>query len=530
MRFDTYHLCSEIDRQLRAWAEEYPDRFRLERIGTTYMGNGILAATVSDGNGAPEDKPAFLLTGGLHAGELAGSEAVMYALAQLLGPARALLKGRTVYAIPVINADGRSYYQETPHHNVRGSLRPFFNEEDGIYEADVDGDGLILTMRRQDPAGDKTVSPHDPRLMTTRRPGDQEGPFYRVWWEGFVRGEDTLAPRHAHPRCWLDPNRAFPFDWDAHAMGAYGRPVSGPEPLYETETRAVAEFVRRHSRNIVAANDVHTRAGLHISPLDFSPEHPAPPQDSILLHEIGADGAERSGYGREAIFPPGLTGMAKGCFTSWLYFEMGIAAWCTELYSSHVMVQGLEKMPADYHPLYAADQQRQQDELALLRWDDAQGGRYFVPWRRFHHPQLGDVELGGWKTKYIIDNPPPDYLEEHCRRCWDFTQSALLAMPRVRVAALRQQRRGADCLIEVLICNTGRQPTSGTAMARQKYSDTALFVSLSAEGEDLPVFSCELEGYDSRRFAWTVPYQAGKCYELLVSGPRTGQVRQAIRL
>lgn len=529
MTFERYHTCDEIDAQLKSWAQEYPDIFRLESIGETLQGRNILAVTLTRADDTAENKPGFLLTGGLHAGEVAGSEAVMYALKQLLGPSRELLKGRTVYAIPVINADGRRYYQETPYHNVRGSVRDYFDEEDGVYEADADGDGEIVTMRSVDPAGKWKASPFDDRLIVAREPDDTEGPFYRVWWEGFVHGENTLTPNQAAPRKWLDPNRAFPFGWDEKTMGPYGHPVSGPKPLFEPEVRAAANFVCSHG-NIAAGNDMHTHAGLHISPLDFCPECDAPYQDAMLFAEIGAGGAKKSGYGRDAIFPAGLTGMAKGSFTGWLYFEKGIAAWCTEMYSTHLMSQEMDKMPDTYHPLYPTLLQQQQDEAALLRWDDTHGSQSFVPWRKFEHPQLGNVELGGWRSKYIIDNPPPSHLEEDCARAWGFTRCALLAMPCLDIPVVRLTQNDGSCLIEAVVANTGRQPTSGTTMAQRSCGGTSLQVSLLTPERVVGSYECELDGFDSRRFAWTVPDIPGKIYELHVSGSRSGKIVRHITL
>jgi len=193
---------------------------RVFPIGTTYEGREILAAVLTNfKTGVPENRPGFLLTGGLHAGELAGSEAAFYAIERLLYEDRDLLDEYCIYSVPVINADGRSYYMETPNNNIRGSTRDHFGEEPGVYEYDVDSDGYILTMRKLDPSGNMKPSELDSRLLVERRSGDVQGPFYRVWWEGLVRGENTLSPRQASSRKWLDPNRSFPFDWDENVMG-----------------------------------------------------------------------------------------------------------------------------------------------------------------------------------------------------------------------------------------------------------------------------------------------------------------------
>ena len=42
-----------------------------------------------------------------------------------------------------------------------------------------------------------------------------------------------------------------------------------------------------------------------------------------------------------------------------------------------------------------------------MQWCDANlpAGSYFQEWTAFDHPQLGPVEIGGWKYKYVFQNP-----------------------------------------------------------------------------------------------------------------------------
>jgi hypothetical protein len=58
-----------------------------------------------------------------------------------------------------------------------------------------------------------------------------------------------------------------------------------------------------------------------------------------------------------------------------------------------------------------------EDDLKLLRWSDEQlGGKGYVNWYPFDHPQLGRVELGGWDTMYAWSNPPSEFLEKEIAR------------------------------------------------------------------------------------------------------------------
>ena len=53
------------------------------------------------------------------------------------------------------------------------------------------------------------------------------------------------------------------------------------------------------------------------------------------------------------------------------------------------------------------------DEIKLLAYNDTHlGGKGFLEWEAFEHPQLGKVELGGWNFQLAWRNPPPKFLEK----------------------------------------------------------------------------------------------------------------------
>src|SRR3712207_8872954 len=47
------------------------------------------------------------------------------------------------------------------------------------------------------------------------------------------------------------------------------------------------------------------------------------------------------------------------------------------------------------------------------------------------HPQLGRVEVGGWKTKFTHQNPPPTFLEGECEKLARFAIAHASAAPRL---------------------------------------------------------------------------------------------------
>ena len=51
------------------------------------------------------------------------------------------------------------------------------------------------------------------------------------------------------------------------------------------------------------------------------------------------------------------------------------------------------------------------DELEQMKFNDEElGGGYFSPWTSYQHPELGEVEVGGWHRKFWGQNPRPELL------------------------------------------------------------------------------------------------------------------------
>jgi hypothetical protein len=111
----------------------------------------------------------------------------------------------------------------------------------------------------------------------------------------------------------------------------------------------------------------------------------------------------------------------------------------------------------------------EEESLKFLEWNDRElGGRYFVGWRPFDHPQLGRVEVGGWLHMFLFRNPPPGagYLERLSPGNCMFTLHCAAALPVVRVRSVEVQPLGDGWyLVRALVENQGYLPTNITQRA-----------------------------------------------------------------
>ncbi len=427
--FNRYALYSELTDYLKALAQEHPNLVKLDSMGKSYEGRDIWMLTITDSSTGPAaDKPAMYVDGNIHAGEVTASMTCLYAVNHLVSGfgtderITALLRRRAFYIAPRVNPDGAELYLTTPT-MLRSSVRIWpdqrLAELPGLHPADIDGDGFILEMRvRDDELGEWKVSDRDPRLMVHRRPDERGGPYYRIYPEGEIR-EYRGKPFEIRPVPFgLDMNRNFPSNWHPALRGG------GEYPAQEPETRAIVDFILGHP-NIGGLLAFHTSGGiLFRAPYGYT-DAQMDPEDLRLTLEIGLLGTQDSGY------PEQMSGGTYGStIVEWAYEHRGIIGYTPELWD----MAGRAGLSRDEVQRAKTREQREAIELKLLTWNDRElAGKGFFPWKPFHHPQLGPVEIGGWNPKFVRQNPPPNFLEQECHKNAMFVLRHAAALPEVAI-------------------------------------------------------------------------------------------------
>lgn len=209
-RFLTYQETTDF---LEHLVRARPDLCRLESLGPSREGREVHLLTVTDfTSGAPEDRPGYLIQANVHAKELAGTHAALYTARQLLADRTKsdLLERVVFYIVPRLNPDGAEFAVTTSG-RVRSRTDRSQREPNTLYQEDVNGDGLILTMRQEHPDGAFVADPKDPRLLIRRR-ADAKGPFYRVPPEGYIHAWDGGERIRKGGRSF-DWNRNWSYDW-----------------------------------------------------------------------------------------------------------------------------------------------------------------------------------------------------------------------------------------------------------------------------------------------------------------------------
>ncbi len=434
-RYYTYDLLTEM---LRGWVRDYPNLATMERIGHSGEGRDIWVMTLTNrSTGSDLEKPGYYIDANIHAAEVMTSSVALATIHYLLTnyasdpEVRRLVDETALYVIPRIAVDGAEQFL-TSTGNVRSADRPFppnfpHAALDGLEPADLDGDGLIGSMRVKDPAGPWKISTADNRIMLKRGPNEFGDDYYFVLPEGLIRKWDGGKITLAQSPSGLDFNRNFPMDW----RPAWAQTGSGPHPLSEPETQALARFLLGH-RNIHGAQLHHTAAGLILRASANYADAQIPPHDLRAFQAIGAMGEASMGFRCESPFhtnpyQPNIP--SYGVESDWLYDQLGILSFMTELWG----LAHRAGIPSTNY-VQLEEQRTEEHDLMILRLlDEHAGGRGFTPWRPFEHPQLGDVELGGLEIKFGLLNPPGSLLEEEIDRAVPFAIAAMGTAPQLRL-------------------------------------------------------------------------------------------------
>jgi murein tripeptide amidase MpaA len=412
---------------------------------------------------------------------------------------------------------------------------------------DMDGDGRILMMRVPDANGPWKSCPSEPRLLVQREPTETGGEYYRLLPEGRIENYDGVLIDIPRPKEGLDLNRNFPFLWrqESEQMGA------GSYPTSEPEVRSLVQFITTHP-NITGAVAFHTFSGVLLRPYSHLSDEELPVKDLRSYQRIGEKGTELTGYPNISVFHEfryDPKDSITGTFDDWAYEQQGVFGWTVEVWSPQRQAGITEYKYIDWyrqHPL--------EDDLKLLRWSDEQlGGKGYVNWYPFDHPQLGRVELGGWDTMYAWSNPPSEFLEKEIARFPDWLVWHLLISPRLEIYEVSADHLGEDTYrVRLVLHNTGWLPTYVTQRALDNKLVRGCICEIELpEGATLEMGKprAELEQLEGRAYKssaptrrqsdptqdrakveWVVRATQGSIVKLLARHERAGVVRAEVTL
>ncbi|HZQ05972.1 MAG TPA: M14 family metallopeptidase [Anaerolineae bacterium] len=557
LKFDHYYRYDELTNILNSLVEEYPNLARIESIGKSYEGREVWLVTVTDfSTGADKDKPALWVDGNIHASEVSPASACVYFINYLLtnygkdADVTRALATRAFYICPRVNPDSAELALADKPKIVRSSVRPYPHDEEpieGLIREDLDGDGRLLNMRIQDPNGPWKAHSDDPRIMIQRDPAETGGTYYRILPEGRLENYDGVTFGVAPVKEGLDLNRNFPMGWrlEGEQRGA------GPFPASEPEVRNLMTFITEHP-NITGAIAFHTWSGVLLRPYDDRSDDEFPAEDLWTYKKIGDKGTEITQYPNVSVFHDFKyhpKQVITGSFDTWMYEHRGVFGWTVEIWSPQKQA-GIEKYKfIDWdreHPI--------EDDLKMMKWnDEVLGGKGYVNWYKFNHPQLGEIEIGGWDMGYCWRNPPPEFLEKELALFPPWLVWCALISPKLELHDASAKALGENTYrVRAVVQNVGWLPTYVTKKALEKKLLRGVIVEVELPaGATLETGKAredigQLEGRaykdatvtvwnadpteDRAKIEWTVKAPNGGTLKIVAKHERAGTVRTELKL
>ncbi len=506
--FDTYHTYDAMTAHLQALARAYPQLCTLTSIAKTFRGRDVWFMTITNAATGPGlEKPGFYIDAQIHAEEHATSATALYACWYLLThygtdpDVTRLVDCQAFYIIPRINPDGAEYALTAPYHPWCGNGRFLPGEDriDGLIPQDLTGDGFITQMRVPDPKGEWKKDSVDPRILVQRDPGEEGGTYYRLYPEGIIRNYDGVHV-HIEPQEDGNMNRNFPVNWSPQEYGA------GDYPFSEPEAAGMGQVILNHP-NIAGMCAYHTHGGIILRPSMMKMDADMSPRDLALFKALGAVGERLTGYPTISTyedFTPDKSKARHGSLKDWVYEEMGIICFSTELWDLE-RTAGVPK--EGYYNLGPRDDDTQR---RVFKWVvDNVGDKGFRDWSTFDHPQLGPVEVGGMVYIWAYRNPPGHLLQEICHNNVMFNLQHAAAAPRVAIDDLTITPLGGDLFkVAAVVSNHGYLPTNLSDVAVENGVAKPVTLTISCGDVELVMNPAtvdlgHLAGRNERRYAYS---------------------------
>lgn len=490
LTFDHYYDWPAVIDALEKLNKAYPNLTKLDIIGQSEEGRDIRVLTINNPKtGKDTDKPGVYVDGTIHGNEIQATEVCLYLADYLLDSydkipkIKELVDSRAFYIVPVLNVDNRArfFIDAGGYNSGRTAMVPYDDDRDGLFDEDdvddLDGDGEILQMRIRDPFGQWKSHPDDPRVMIRVEPGEF-GQWRRLGSEGIDNDGDGRINEDGPG--YLDMNRNYGFKWQP----PYVQSGAGDFPLSAKPTRAVAKFVLSKP-NLCFNLAFHNSGGLIVRGPGSKLAGRYPQSDIKVYDFLGKEG-EKIIPGYEYIIGGQDMYTTHGDFDEFMYSNLGIFGFVGELFMSR---QEQYREP----PKEGAKGEEDDswfggtEDIEKQKFNDfVNQGMMFREWKKFDHPQFGEIEIGGWRT-FTTRIPPTFMIPEMAHRNAALVIFIAQHTPDIELQLIDVKSLGGDLSrVRVRAINPNAIPTLSRRALQKKMYRKDMF---KLEGNGLQVVS-----------------------------------------
>ncbi len=482
----SYANHTQLSARMTALAAKSGGMATVSSVGKSKGGKDIWLLTLSKGEAAR--KPAILIAAGIDGTHLAGTEIALQMVEKMLALVSVdsiakLLETKTFYFIPSVNPDAQEQFSGKPKFERIGNATDTDDDRDGRMNEDpfedLNNDGIITSLRIEDPTGTFVVSKDDPRIMVKADPSKGEVGKYLLISEGIDNDKDGLHNEDGIGG--VNADRNFTFDYPIFTVG------SGDYAASDPEARALLDFLYGRP-NIFAVLTFGPHNNLSEAP-KFDQAKVArriltgPLQKDVSAMEL----VSKLYNGRTGLKDATTLPQTKGNFAQTAYFHAGrlsftTSGWWppkveaardtskkTETPQSNAASPSLQttgrmgggRTMANNTPM-AASTGASDEEIRFLKWADKEKIKdVYQPWTATQHPDFPNqkAEIGGI-VPFAKLNPPVSYLADASDRHLKFLAALGQQMPDVQIVNVKNESLGGGVSrITATIINKGLLPT-----------------------------------------------------------------------
>jgi murein tripeptide amidase MpaA len=585
--YTKYHTYDELTSALQGLVRSHSNIATLVSIGETRGGRSIWAVEIANRAGVPvEERPALLMAANLEGDHLIGSELALATIDWLLtqygtnDEVRQRIDEQAFFVVPRVNPDGAEAMFGPVATWQRGNLSPYDDDNDARVDEDppedLNGDGLITFMRVRDPSGPYMTDPADARLLKRADASKAESGAWALYWEG--RDNDVDGFYNEDGVGGVDLNRNFQHEYPYYTKDAGRHMVSEAESIalmeYAIRRRGVAAILTfGASDNLISSpgGRGELAAAAALSMFDHA-EASTSGARAVGVMSTATGGFGRGGRGGRGGAPAGggrggggqqpatmidatdleyfrtiaekyqeLTGIRRaavtraprGAFFEYGYYQFGVPSfstpgWGIEMAAADTAQGGRAGGGGQRGGGAGGSPAATDNDKRLVDWFESENIDGFVDWTPFDHPQLGEVEIGGFRP-YATSNPPAEQIDEFIAGHAQFALYLSSLFPRVRIASTTVTDHGGGVFrIEAEIENTGYLPTAAAQGVRAGAVQPVM-VQLGVDPETIITgdvktnFISALAGSATRRsFQWVIRGQPGARIELKLRSQKSG--------
>jgi hypothetical protein len=476
---------------------------------------------------------------------------------------------------------------------------PYDGDNDGRMDEDgpddLNKDGMITLMRVKDENGLYMINKDEPRLLKKADPKKGESGAYSIYWEGIDNDNDGFI--NEDPSGGVDINRNFMHDYPYYKEDAGWHMVSENESIalmaWVIKHKNIAMMLNfGESDNLIVTPDskgkLSSDKGIDLInianesykdaakvgmintsiPDRFSrfrmrnQEQPAPSgrQRFVRNPEINFNTADLEYFKKVSDKYKELTGIKsqpplrnpQGAFFQYGYFQFGVLSLSTPGWGIDAEksadndrrsatqeanpIRGSRGVVAGRAMSANNDSQSEGIDQTFLAYLDKNNTKGFVDWQTFTHPDLGEVEIGGF-TPYEVNNPTTSKIDKLGEAHANFAVWLSGLYANVKIAKTEVVNHGGGIFrIKAEIENTGFLPTAlSHGVASRSVSPTMVQLGVKPEtiisGDAKTNFFQSLDGSGKRQhYEWLVKGKSGDKIELKVVAQKAGADKLSITL